>query len=76
MFLKCGNGYKEKREDWGSNKAFQMVPEDGPGQCLVRKELAGVMRHIGMTIVRIQRKESCEQFASCGGHGTMEEQSG
>lgn len=53
-----------------------MVPEDGPGQCLVRKELAGVMRHIGMTIVRIQRKESCEQFASCGGHGTMEEQSG
>lgn len=53
-----------------------MVPEDGPGQCLVRKELAGVMLLIGMTIVRIQRKESCEQFASCGGHGTMEEQSG
>lgn len=48
-----GTKKKEKFDDM--RKAFKMTLEDGPGQSHVRKELPGIIPHIGIMLVRTWR---------------------
>ena len=77
LFLKCGNGYKEKGKNCSHHKGIQNVFEDGLGQCHIRKSQVGIRLHTGIMLLRIRKKKSCEPFVSCGGYVELvEEQMG